>query len=240
MTADELTCFVTMVTSTSLAPYVMIMQYLGPYTTGFGTTSQFQGKTFSFLGECIGAQLPPLIKELTNGLSGPIRLTSVASVPTPDEMHAHYVNQDANTLMNALAANTEKSFLKLLFMPNRCAPYFLAAQTPYKAFCMWQSLVATMSDPSDHDDVGAPMLDWFGAACVRSGNELVQRTRLAFSIKWGSVLPDRSLLQWAAKRLAPFRVPAPPLPLYPLDKAAVSISSDNSESVLIRDIPTRS
>ena len=29
------------------------------------------------------------------------------------------------------AAPTEKSFPKLLFMPNHWAPYFLATQTPY-------------------------------------------------------------------------------------------------------------
>ena len=58
-------------------------------------------------------------------------------VPTPAEVHAHYANQEANILINAPAAPTEKSFQKLLFMPNRWArPYVLAAQTPYQAFCM--------------------------------------------------------------------------------------------------------
>ena len=55
MTADELTCFVMTVTGTGLAPYVVIVHCLGPYATGFGT--------FGFLGECVGAQLPPLVKE---------------------------------------------------------------------------------------------------------------------------------------------------------------------------------
>ena len=45
----------------------------------------------------------------------------------------------------------------------------------------------------------------------------VQRTGSSLSIKWGSVLPDRSLLRWAAKRLGPFRLPTPtPPPSYPL------------------------
>ena len=82
----------------------------------------------------------------------------------------NYVNHEADTLMTAPAAPTEKSFPKLLFTPNRWAPYFLAAQTPYQAFCMWEALMATMSVQADRDDVGVPMLDWFGAACVRSGN----------------------------------------------------------------------
>ena len=30
--------------------------------------------------------------------------------------------------------------------------------------------MVTMSDPADLNDVGAPILDWFGAACVGSGN----------------------------------------------------------------------
>jgi hypothetical protein len=136
MTADELTCFVTMKTGTGFAPYVVILHCLSPYITGFGTTSQFQGKTFGFLGECVGAQLPPLIKEPPDGLSGPVRLTTSMVVPIPDKVHAHYANQDANTLMNAPTATTEKSFPKLLFMSNHSAPYFLAAQMPYKAFCM--------------------------------------------------------------------------------------------------------
>lgn len=48
-------------------------------------------------------------------------------VPTPAELHTHFANQDANTLMNAPAANTEKAFPKLLFIPNRWAPYFVLA-----------------------------------------------------------------------------------------------------------------
>ena len=59
MTADEFTCFVTTVGGLGIAPYVMIVHCLGPYTAGFGTTGQFQGKTFGFLRECVGAQLPP-------------------------------------------------------------------------------------------------------------------------------------------------------------------------------------
>jgi hypothetical protein len=145
MTADEFTCFVTTVGGLGIAPYVMIVHCLGPYTAGFGTTGQFQGKTFGFLRECVGAQLPPLVKEPTNKLGGgTASLTSVA-VPTPAKVHAHYANQEANTLMTAPAAPTKKSVLKLLFMPNNWAPYFMAAQTPYKALCMWQTLMATMS-----------------------------------------------------------------------------------------------
>ena len=59
--------------------------------------------------------------------------------------------------------------------------------------------MATMSD--------APVLDWFGAACVRSKNGAVQRTRTA--------LPGGSLLQWTAKCLAPFRLQRPPIGLPP-------------------------
>ena len=62
-------------------------------------------------------------------------------------------------------------------MPNHWAPYFMAAQTPYQAFCMWQTCMATMSIQADPDDVGVPILDWFGAVCVRAGNGNVQRTR---------------------------------------------------------------
>jgi hypothetical protein len=57
--ADELTCFVTMVGGPIIAPYVVLVHCLSPYTAGFGTTSQFQGKTFGFLGECVGTQPPP-------------------------------------------------------------------------------------------------------------------------------------------------------------------------------------
>ena len=99
------------------------------------------------------------------------------------------------------------SFSKLLFMPNHWAPYFMAAQTPYQAFCTWQTLVATMSVEADRADLGIPMLNWFGAACVRAGNGNVQRTRSSLAIEWGSVLPDRSLLRWATKRLAPSASP---------------------------------
>ena len=70
-------------------------------------------------------------------------LTNVA-VLTPAEVHAHYGNQEANTLMTTPAVPTEKSFPKLLFMPNHWAPYFMAAQTPYQVFCTWQTLLATM------------------------------------------------------------------------------------------------
>ena len=59
------------------------------------------------------------------------------------------------------------------------------------------------------------MLNWFGAACVRAGNGNVQRTRSSLAIEWGSVLPDRSLLRWATKRLAPFRLPLPIQNPYP-------------------------
>jgi hypothetical protein len=132
--ADELTCFVTMVGSPDIAPYVVLVHCLNPYTAGFGTTSQFQGKTFCFLEECVGIQ-PPLVKEPADGLGGTVSFTNVA-VPTPAEVHAHYGNQEANTLMTTPAVPTEKSFPKLLFMPNHWAPYFMAAQTPYQAFCI--------------------------------------------------------------------------------------------------------
>ena len=151
---------------------------------------------------------PPLIKEPTDGLGETVSLTNVA-VPTPAEVHAHYGNQEANTLMTTPAVPTEKSFPKLLFMPNHWAPYFMAAQTPYQAFCTWQTLLATMSVQADRDDVGIPILNWFGAACARAGNGNVQRTRSSLTIEWGSVLPDQSLLHWATKRLALFRLPLP-------------------------------
>jgi hypothetical protein len=57
--ADELTCFVTTVGGPDIAPSVMLINCLSPYTAGFGTTSQFQGKTCGFLGECGETQLPP-------------------------------------------------------------------------------------------------------------------------------------------------------------------------------------
>jgi hypothetical protein len=113
------------------------------------------------------------------------------------------------------AGPTEKSFPKLLFMPNNWAPYFMAAQTPYQAFCKWQTLLAAMSVQADRDDVGLPILNWFGAACVRARNGNVQHTRSSLAIEWGSVLPDRSLLRWATKRLAPFRLPLPLQQPYP-------------------------
>ena len=141
-------------------------------------------------------------------------LTDVA-VPTPAEAHAHYGSQEANTLMPTPAVPTKKSFPKLLFMPNHWAPYCMAAQTPYQAFSTWQTLLATMSVQTDRDDMGIPILNWFGAACVRAGNGNVQRTRSSLAIEWGSVLPDRSLLRWATKRLAPFRLPLPIQQPYP-------------------------
>ena len=61
-------------------------------------------------------------------------LTDVA-VPTHAAVHAHYANPDANALMPTPTVPSEKSFPKLLFMPNHWAPYFMAAQTPYQAFC---------------------------------------------------------------------------------------------------------
>ena len=61
------------------------------------------------------------------------------AVPTPAKVQAHYGNQEANTLMTALAVPTKKSFPKLLFMPDHWAPYFMAAQMPYQAFCTWQT-----------------------------------------------------------------------------------------------------
>ena len=60
--ADELTCFVTTVGGPGIAPYVVLVHCLSPYTAGFGTTSQFQSKTFGFLGECVGTQLPSSFK----------------------------------------------------------------------------------------------------------------------------------------------------------------------------------
>ena len=85
----------------------------------------------------------------------------------------------------------------------------MAAQTPYQAFCTWQKLLATMSVQVDRDAVGIPILNWFGAACVRARNGNVQRMRSSLAIEWGSVLPDRSLFRWATKRLAPFHLPLP-------------------------------
>ena len=117
--------------------------------------------------------------------------------------------------MTAPAVPTEKSFLKLLFMPNHWAPYFMAAQTPYQAFCTWQTLMATMSVQADRDDVSIPILNWFRAVCVRAGNGNMQRTRSSLAIEWGSVLPGRSLLHWATKHLAPFCLPMPIQPPYP-------------------------
>ena len=65
--ADDLTCFVTTVGGPGIAPYVVLVHCLSPYTAGFGTTSQFQGKTFGFLGECVGTQLPPSSKSQPMG-----------------------------------------------------------------------------------------------------------------------------------------------------------------------------
>ena len=205
--ADELTCFVTMVGGPGIAPYVVLVHCLSPYTAGFGTTSQFQGKTFGFLRECVGTQLP-LVKEPADGLGGTVSLTNVA-VPTTAEVHAHYATPDANPLMPTPTVPTEKAFPKLLFMPNHWAPYFMAAQTPYQAFCTWQTLMATMSVQADRDDVGIPRLNWFGAVCICAGNGNVQRTRSSLAIEWGGVLPNRSLLHWATNSLAPFRLPMP-------------------------------
>jgi hypothetical protein len=143
-----------------------------------------------------------------------VSLTNVA-VPTPAEVHAHYGTPDVNPLMPTLTVSTEKSSPKLLFMPNHWAPYFMAAQTPYQAFCTWQTLLATMSSQADRDDLGIPMLNWFGAACVRAGNGNMQGTRSSLAIEWGSVLPDQSLLRWATKRFAPFCLPLPIQHPYP-------------------------
>jgi hypothetical protein len=137
-----------------------------------------------------------------------VSLTNGA-VPTPAEVHAHYRNQEANTLMTARAVSTEKSFPKLQFMPNHWAPYFMAAQMSHQAFCTWQTLMATMSVQADRDDVGIPRLNWFGAVCICAGNGNVQRTRSSLAIEWGGVLPNRSLLHWATNSLAPFRLPMP-------------------------------
>jgi hypothetical protein len=215
MTADELTCFVTTVGGPGIAPYVVLVHCLSPYTAGFDTTSQFQGKTFGFLGEGVGAQLPPPRQGATQWSRGN-REPHQCGHPGPRrgarplwEPRGEHPNDRPGS------PHLEKLFPKLLFMPNRWAPYFMAAQTPYyQAFCMWQTLVATMSVQAGRDDVDIPILNWFGAVCVRAGNGNVQRTRSSLAIEWGSVLPDRSLLRWATKRLASFRLPMPIQPPY--------------------------
>ena len=218
MTADKVTCFVPTVTGTGLAPYVMIMHCLGPYTTGYGTTSQpISRENIRLPWGMRWCPALPFVTEPTDGLNGPVRLTSMV-VPTPDEVHAHYVNQDANTLMNAPAATTKSLSRSSCSCPT-AGPLLPGRPDVIQGILHVASahgdnvrpiqLITTTLAPQ-------PMPDWFGAACVRSGNGNVQCTRSALSIEWGSVLPDRSLLRWAAKRLAPFCLPTPTPPPYPL------------------------
>jgi hypothetical protein len=189
------------------------------YSAGLGSSRAMSGRVVGFLGEMVDDQLPPLIlvPRITSTLKH-LLTPSPVQVPTRDQILAHAALPAPATLLPGLAANApEVDFCRLTALPTAWVPFFMEAKPPIEAWRTMTQLVATL-DTEAMRDAAEYLVDWCAAACVRSGHGQNQRLLSQLNSPWESpAAPDRKVLSWAKRRLAPFRsVPeAAQMPMMP-------------------------
>jgi hypothetical protein len=98
---------------------------------------------------------------------------------------------------------------RMMFIPKVWACFFLDRKTPYEAFKVMESLMATLP-VQDQRDKALPLIEWTKANCVHAGAVAVQRRSTVMEVLWETPdLEDHHLIMWATRRLAPYRAPVP-------------------------------
>jgi hypothetical protein len=190
----DLCCYLTISDTGAAMARVTLIHLLGKYSAGFGARSAFQGSIMGFLGETVVDNLPLFVSAPSEGadrnLSSSFAL-EVKAVPTDDEVMAYFTSVAAGNLMApiALTAGNSTCLARLCPIPLAWAAYFLDSKSPFEAWQMGQSLIATLDTPDDRDRV-SPLASWLQAACVKQGLAATDRQVSCLDTSWAALAPD--------------------------------------------------
>ena len=220
---------------------VVVLHTLRRYAVGIGASAQFSGRTFGFLGDCRGDQMPQLVILPEN--TGLTSILTVASfmIPSEESIAAFIANPLRSGLVpgpTANAANAELADLStLVFCPRLWAAHFMVPVPLFQAYATLKALILQQGDAAV-TNVASPLVDWFWHAMCRHGN--APRTRPISRARFNAVAPvvNAQVTYWAAASIAPFifrpavtPVPLQAVPIQALPEGGGHGQKENSKAV---------
>jgi hypothetical protein len=91
------------------------------------------------------------------------------------------------------AANTVQ-LAHLCPIPYAWAAYFLDSKSPFEAWRMGCSLIATLDTPVQRDQA-LPFANWLQAACVKQGLAAGDRRFSCLDVSWAALAPDSRVVR---------------------------------------------
>jgi hypothetical protein len=214
LATDDLSCFLTVSRARGQSPVVSVVLGLTRYSAGMGGSTALQGRIVGFLGEVMGDQLPTMV--VMPDIPGHTMADCVElddfDVPPVAAIDAAFAGNAPPVVMAVPAGATQSALPRMMFVPKAWAAYFLDRKTPYQAFKLMESLMATLPVQAQRDKA-LPLMEWARAVCIREGGGIAERKASQSEIPWETPqLVDRRLVLWATRQLAPYRAPMPVVP----------------------------
>ena len=132
-------------------PRITILHSLACYSAGFGGQAALHGQVLRLMGEMVGDQLPIMVRfreTVTENLARAFALENV-TIQTLASVTAHFAGFNALVIMHGLTVANGGVLTPLCCLcplPLAWAPYFLDFQTPFKAYTMRFSVLATLAN----------------------------------------------------------------------------------------------
>jgi len=194
-------------------PRITVLHSLARYSAGFGGQAALHGRVLGLMGEMVGDQLSMMIRfreTVTENLAHAFALENVTIQPV-ESIAAHFAGPNASVITDGLAVANGGVITPLCCLcplPLAWAPYFLDFKTPFEAYTMGISLLATLANNVEKGRA-MPFVDWLRASTQRFGQGPQERNVSVLDQPLDAAMPTPRVVHWMKGRLSHFR-PAMP------------------------------